>query len=167
MIETHHLPLVQTASMNDAHFETITLLQTLHKSLEEESKEAILEAFQQLYQQSKSHYEHEEQMMIEKKFPPFPAHKQEHDASLEQMQTVINQFETEADRALVLAFLLNDFEPFFLTHTQTMDAVTAIFLENSEAHLPYWEKLVPRKRQKENDKKQSEQSRATKSDNKE
>jgi len=130
--------------MNDTHFEALQLINQLSSALDAADTDLIQEKFEKLFEHTKSHYESEEVLMLEKKFPPYPAHKEDHDASLEEMQKELLQFSKTRDIDTARVYVEQKLIPWFLRHTETMDAVTSIFLENSEAHLPYWERLVPR-----------------------
>jgi hemerythrin len=144
MIEPFSLPMLHTASMNDTHFESIVKINALSAAIE--SAEGIDLALRALIEHTEAHYAEEEQQMLEKKFPPYPAHKEEHDASMAQMRQAAADFFENNDARALQTYLDLELIPFFLKHTETMDAVTSIFLENSEAHLPHWERLVPRNR---------------------
>jgi hemerythrin len=135
--------------MNDTHFEAMTLINALSTSVTSGEAEAIDAAFSELIDHTREHYQKEEAMMLEKKFPPYPAHKEDHDNSLKEMEREAEHFTQSRDVEALWAYVNNELIPWFLRHTETMDAVTSIFLENSEAHLPYWERLVPRNKQPE------------------
>jgi len=132
--------------MNDTHFEALQLINGLSSALDTGDADFISQKFEKLLEQTKTHYESEEALMLEKKFPPYPAHKEDHDASLAEMQQEMMEFAQTRDINAVRVYVDQKLIPWFLRHTETMDAVTSIFLENSEAHLPYWERLVPRKK---------------------
>ena len=146
MIESYLLPMLRTPSMNDAHFESVLRINQLATALQQADEAEIGEKLSALIEQTKSHYAHEEALMLDKKFPPYPAHKEEHDESLQAMQKAATDFADTKDVEALHYYVEHDLIPWFLRHTETMDAVTSIFLENSEAHLPYWERLVPRKK---------------------
>ena len=130
--------------MNDTHFEAVLLINQLASAIQNAAIDEIDETFKALIEHTQAHYKKEETMMLEKKFPPYPAHKEEHDASLEDLQKAASHFAQTKDVDAARTYVERDLIPSFLKHTETMDAVTSIFLENSEAHLPYWERLVPR-----------------------
>lgn len=138
--------MLHTPTMNDTHFEAMTLINTLASCVPTGDAEAINTAFSELIEHTRDHYRKEEEMMLEKKFPPYPAHKEDHDNSLAEMEREAAGFKASGDVEALSAYVNNELIPWFLRHTETMDAVTSIFLENSEAHLPYWERLVPRNR---------------------
>lgn len=145
MIEPHLLPILHTPSMNDTHFEALLHVNRLSTALQQADIGEINEAFAALIEHTKAHYAQEEHMMLEKKFPPYPAHKEDHDNSLAQMEKEASDFARSQDIEALTTYVRQTLIPWFLTHTETMDAVTSIFLENSEAHLPHWERLLPRK----------------------
>ncbi len=144
LIEPQHLPLLHTPSMNDTHYEAVLLINRLSDAIESTDTEAITTTFETLIDHTKAHYRQEEEAMLEKKFPPYAAHKEDHDGSLDEMRKAAADFARTKDVEALKTYIDNTLVPWFLRHTETMDAVTSIFLENSEAHLPHWERLVPR-----------------------
>lgn len=147
MITPDQLPMVHTPSMNDRHFEAILLINKLSSAVNNNDVDAVNEVFFELLEHTKEHCAHEEEMMLEKKFPPYLAHKEEHDLALDDMQKAATSFSQTNEMEAVQRYLEVNLTPWFLQHSETMDAVTSIFLENSEAHLPYWDRLVPRSKQ--------------------
>lgn len=145
MIESYQLPMLHTPSMNDTHFETVQLLNALSAAMQSGDTHEIGNRFDALFEHTQAHYREEEALMLEKKFPPYPAHKEEHDDNLEQLQKAASAFAETKDIVALGKYMELELIPWFLKHTETMEAVTSIFLENSEVHLPYWERLVPRK----------------------
>lgn len=138
--------MVETASMNDMHFDMILLINQLSGAAENEDVDAVNKAFDEIFEHLREHCQHEEEMMLDKKFPPYPAHKEEHDLALDDMQKAAAAFRDTKDMAAVKKYVELNLSPWFLQHTETMDAVTSMFLENSEVHLAYWERLKPRQK---------------------
>lgn len=145
LIQPEYLPMVRTLSMNDAHYESMMLMNKLFSALEYEKVQIIHELLDELFTHTCHHFEDEEAMMVEKRFPPYLAHKEEHDDTLKQMRNEIAQFTEIEDKIVLKNYLEDNLAPWFLRHTETMDAVTSMFLENSEVHLAFWERLKPRK----------------------
>ncbi|QSZ40771.1 hypothetical protein GJV85_01100 [Sulfurimonas aquatica] len=145
MISPDKLPMVETASMNDTHFDTILLINKLSTAVDAKDINSISELFIELIEHTEQHCKNEEEMMIEKKFPPYPAHKEEHDLALDDMRNAALKFTETKDIDAVKKYVDLNLAPWFLQHTETMDAVTSMFLENSELHRVYWDRLVPRK----------------------
>lgn len=144
MIEPQYLPMLRTASMNDTHFEEMMLINQLSSAIQNADVEEINDIFTQLLEHTQNHYRHEEEMMLEKKFPPYPAHKEEHDNSLAEMRQEASSFNETENIEAARVYVEENLAPWFLRHTETMDQVTSLFLENSEAHMPHWERLIPR-----------------------
>jgi len=146
LITQDQLPMVDTISMNDTHFDAMLLINKLSTAVEENNTQAISEGFKELLEHTKQHCKNEEEMMLEKKFPPYQAHKDEHDLALGDMQEAASGFEQTKEVLAVKKYLELNLVPWFLQHTETMDAVTSMFLENSEVHLAYWDRLKPRQK---------------------
>lgn len=144
MIEHNQLPMVHTASMNDTHYEAMLLINKLSTAVQSANVESVNEVFSELIEHTIEHSKKEEEMMLEKKFPPYLAHKEEHDLAMADMQKAASDFAQTNEMEPVEKYLEVNLTPWFLQHSETMDAVTSMFLENSEAHRPYWDRLVPR-----------------------
>lgn len=147
MIEPYQLPMLKTPVMNDMHYEAVLLINQLSSAIQNADTDEIEKTLQSLIDHTREHYGKEENLMLEKGFPPYAAHKEEHDGSLVEMEKEASHFLQTKDANALGRYVENSLIPFFLRHTETMDAVTSIFLENSEDHLPYWERLVPRKQE--------------------
>ena len=139
------LPMVHTASMNDTHLDAMLLINKLTQALESSNVDDAKATFSELFEHTLDHCKKEEVMMEEKQFPPYLAHKQEHDAAVDDMQKASVNFTETEDFVTALKYVELNLTPWFLQHTETMDAVTSMFLENSEVHKEYWDRLVPRK----------------------
>ena len=146
MITQDQLPMVDTVSMNDTHFDAMLLINKLSTAIQSTNVDAVNEVFIELLEHTKQHCKNEEEMMIEKKFPPYQAHKDEHDLALDDMQKAATSFSETQDFEAAKKYVELNLSPWFLQHTETMDAVTSMFLENSEVHLAYWDRLKPRQK---------------------
>ena len=146
MIQQAQLPMVQTSSMNDFHLQDMLSLNKIESlAVRKDSKELEEELLTYL-DHTKEHFAHEEEMMIEKKFPPYLHHKEEHDKALKNLENMISEFQTSKNPVVVLDYLEKTLIPWFLQHVETLDSVTSMFLENSEEHLKFWENLDWEKR---------------------
>ena len=146
MITPEQLPMVHTPSMNDTHFDTMLLINKLSTAIKSTNVDTINKVFIELIDHTKEHYKEEEEMMVEKKFPPYLAHKEEHDIALDDMKKAATEFTNTENLENAEKYIALNLTPWFLQHTETMDAVTSMFLENSEAHLEHWERLKPREK---------------------
>ena len=114
LIEPQYLPMLQTASMNDTHFEEMMLINALASALEDTDVAVINNAFATLIEHTKEHYRHEEEMMLEKKFPPYPAHKEDHDTSLAEMQKAASNFKETENIDIARLYVNGHLIPWFL-----------------------------------------------------
>lgn len=141
LIRQDQLEIIPTPSMNDAHLEAMLLINKLSTAIQNSDAGAVNETFIELIEHTKGHCKHEEEMMQEKKFPPFLAHKEEHDIALKDMQKAATDFQKTEDFQTSKKYIDSNLSPWFIRHTETMDHVTSMFLENSEAHLPVWNRM--------------------------
>ena len=134
--------MVATPSMNDTHLEAMLLINQLSKTIESGNVEAVNEVFSELIEHTQEHCKHEEEMMVEKKFPKYSDHKKEHDEALAEMQKAASELKSTQDVQAAKKYVDFTLAPWFVRHTETMDTVTSMFIENSETHLPYWEEMI-------------------------
>ena len=142
MIRQDQLEMVATPSMNDTHLEAMLLINKLSSLIQNADANAITETLEELIVHTKEHCKNEEELMVEKKFPKYLDHKKEHDDALEGMRQVILRFGDTGDIEAVQKYIDFNLAPWFIRHTETMDTVTSMFIENSEKHLPYWEEMI-------------------------
>ena len=142
LITQDQLEMVATPSMNNTHLEAMLLINQLSKTIDTNNKEAINEVFSELIEHTQEHCKHEEELMVEKKFPKYLDHKQEHDDTLVEMQKVALEFKDTQNIEATKKYVDFTLAPWFVRHTETMDTVTSMFIENSETHLPYWEEMI-------------------------
>lgn len=141
MIRQDQLEIVQTAGMNDRHLEAMLFINKLSTAILNSNVDVVNETFKELIEHSLEHFKYEEEMMEEKKFPPYLAHKEEHDLALEDMNKAAEDFAKTEDFEACKKYVDKNLEAWFVRHTETMDTVTSMFLENSEAHLPVWNRM--------------------------
>ena len=142
LITQDQLEMVATSSMNNTHLEAMLLINKLSKTIESGEIKVVNEIFTELIEHTQEHCKHEEEMMVEKKFPKYLDHKKEHDEALSEMQKVALEFKNTQDIEVAKKYIDFNLTPWFIRHTETMDTVTSMFLENSETHLPYWEQMI-------------------------
>lgn len=123
LIKPEYLPMVRTLSMNDAHFDSMSLMNKLFMALDHDNTEGINDTINELLTHTEEHFKDEESMMVEKRFPPYLAHKEEHDEVMTQMYEEASRFRETEDRHVLKNYLESNLAPWFLRHTETMDAV--------------------------------------------
>lgn len=142
MITQEQLEMVATPSMNNIHLEAMLLINQLSRTIDEGNKDTVNEVFAELIEHTQEHCKHEEELMVEKKFPKYLDHKKEHDDALDEMQKVALEFKNLQNFESAKKYIDFNLAPWFVRHTETMDTVTSMFIENSETHLPYWEEMI-------------------------
>ncbi|NVJ52046.1 MAG: hemerythrin family protein [Campylobacteraceae bacterium] len=136
LINKNDLPLVAEEFMNDVHYEDVDIINDLYEKLlnymETETKEnkiIVIDAFQEWYDHTVSHFKGEEDKMLELNFPPYMMHKSEHERCLEQMRQVLDYFIKNNDKEFLKSYLETDLLNWLINHIQTMDTVTAMFFK--------------------------------------
>lgn len=136
LINKNDLPLVAEDFMNDVHYEDVDIINNLYEKLlnyidseTKENKNIVIDAYQDWYDHTVSHFKGEEDKMIELNFPPYMMHKGEHEKCLEQMRQVLDYFIKNDDKEFLKSYLELDLINWLVNHIQTMDTVTAMFFK--------------------------------------
>jgi hemerythrin len=136
LIDKTNLPMVAKDDMNDVHLEDVDIINDLYelvlayeKDFSEENKQKIDEQYQEWFKHTIVHFANEEEMMREKSFPPYPVHKGEHDNALSTMDRVFLSWQSTGDIQVLKGYLEEELPTWLVHHIQTMDTVTAMFLE--------------------------------------
>lgn len=129
MITQEQLPMVAMSSMNDTHLEEILIVNKLDDAAKNNETEAVHEILKQLLEHTSMHFSGEEEMMEEALFPAFKMHKSEHDRHLHELKSIIKYFEEHKDTNAIHAYIEGNLTPWLINHIETMDTVTAMFLQ--------------------------------------
>ena len=137
VLNKESMPRVAMDFMNDVHEQDIDIVNDLYASALEyeknpsaESKTALMSKYSAWFEHTIEHFQGEEVLMIEKKFPPYPMHKSEHDNALARMDDVYRNFEKDGDIAALKQYLSQTVPQWFVQHVQSMDTVTAMFFSS-------------------------------------
>ena len=129
MLRPEELPMVAMQSMNDTHLEDLMLINQLLSAAQSKNHAATKIFLDELVEHTIAHFSGEEEMMREKKFPPYPVHKGEHDRVLKELKNIQKIFnEGEGDFALITSYIEGSLTPWLIDHIKTLDTVTAMFL---------------------------------------
>ena len=129
MITQEQLPMVAMPSMNDTHLEEILIINKLDNAAQNNETEAVREILNELLEHTAIHFFDEEDMMEEALFPAFKMHKSEHDRHLHELKSIIQYFEKHKDTNAIHAYIKGNLTPWLINHIETMDTVTAMFLQ--------------------------------------
>lgn len=129
LITQEQLPMVALPSMNDTHLEETLIINRLHAAAKDNNTQAVSEILQELLEHTSMHFLNEEEMMEEALFPAFQKHKSEHDRHLHELKSVIKYFEEHKDTKAISAYIEGNLKPWMIHHIETMDTMTAIFLQ--------------------------------------
>ncbi len=131
MITQDQLPMVAMTSMNDTHLEDIIIINKLSEAVVNKDTVLTNSILEELIEHTITHFSGEEEMMREKSFPPYLVHKGEHDRVLNELKAIAQGFsQSDGDFQLVMAYVDGSLIPWLINHIQTLDTVTAMFLQN-------------------------------------
>lgn len=113
--------------MDETHKEFVTLL----NQLEEVDDRAFPILFERLIAHTMLHFQLEESLMHESKFPAFAEHKDEHQRILGEL----NQFKKRVDKGLVAFgrnYIHSRMPEWFCLHAATMDSALVAHMNNTQ-----------------------------------
>jgi hemerythrin len=117
--------------MNEDHREFALMLDHVEREVADSSYEAIDQSLRGLIGHTKAHFEREnEAMQALNHFPPYEAHKGEHDRVIQGLNLMFDTWKETRDREQLRAGLANLWA-WFDIHLETMDTVTAHFIARS------------------------------------
>jgi len=129
LIRQDQLPMVVIPSMNDTHLEEMLIINRLDAAARSNEVEAVPEILQELIEHTRIHFSNEEKRMEEAKFPAFTEHKGEHDRHLHELNALTKYFDRHKDTKAIYIYIEGNLEKWLIHHIQTMDTITAQFLE--------------------------------------
>ena len=136
LIDKNRLPIVDMDFMNETHYEDVDLINDLYKNIELYNQDSSLENFENLKMKYKEWIEHtvnhfatEEEEMVKRGFFAYPFHKGEHDANIEEIKAVWNNFEKSKDILKLKNYIEYDVVNWLINHIKSMDTVTARFFK--------------------------------------
>lgn len=132
LVDLDRIPQVALPFVNQDHREEGRLLNDLHQALQAHRtggpQAAVVATFERLLVHTREHFGREEQAMLRAAFPPFDVHKEEHDRVLEEMVAEGEAFQATGDTDRLWRYVSTAVPGWFVSHIQSMDAVTAQFV---------------------------------------
>ncbi len=124
------LPQIEMEFMNTVHCEELQLVASLVTSLEQGDEHADIDAILSAWlEHTREHFEREERLMDEYRFPPYPVHLSEHQMALESLLSAQKNWLDTRDSDAMLAYITQDWRNWLQQHIMTMDRVTAHFFK--------------------------------------
>lgn len=137
LINQDNMPVVAMDFMNDLHLEDIAIINELYNLIikyenkkTKENKHLINMKYMQWFNHTVNHFKKEEEQMIEKGFPPYPMHKNEHENALNIMNKIFKIWEEAEDINTLKNYIKNELPNWLINHIKTMDTVTAMFFKS-------------------------------------
>ena len=122
-------PQVPLDFMNRDHKEFIAQRDKLLGLLYSYAPVDVLDsALDELLEHTRQHFAEEDRQMIEKRFPPYLAHKTEHERALGYMATHIAAWKQCRETEVLTVWLRDALADWLIDHINTMDFVTAFFI---------------------------------------
>lgn len=125
--------MVAIPSMNDTHLEEILIINRLDTAARSYDTKTVGVILKELLEHTVIHFSDEEEMMQETAFPAYLTHKAEHDRHLQELNALIEYFEKNQDPKAIFVYIEGSLSPWLKHHINTMDTVTAMFLQEKHA----------------------------------
>ncbi len=134
LINKQVLPLVAIDFMNEVHAEDADIINELFELIlqyeqnpTEKNKIEINQKYKEWYTHTVDHFQGEEVLMKEKKFPPYPFHKGEHDRALSIMDEKFMEWNKTNNIQSLKQYFIEELPLWLEQHIKSMDTVTAMF----------------------------------------
>ena len=124
-------PEVALEEMNQVHAEELAQVRQLLKALDE--NRPAQEQAQAWLEHTRFHFDNEKGLMAEAGFPPLPIHVAEHDQIWLQMEQQVGAYCQSRDAAGLAGWIRQVWVPWFVQHVNSMDRVTAQFIQQQRA----------------------------------
>lgn len=125
------LPQLPVAFMNEDHEHARQLLERMMALLSEPGAEIgqLGKTCRAFLEHNREHFGREESAMQATGFPPYPVHQSEHSNALGWLERLAVQAEADPDSESLRRAILEELPAWYLRHIQTMDAVTANWID--------------------------------------
>jgi len=138
LIDHNDIPQVAMDFMNEVHKEDVDIINTIFEHIlvydgSEASAKAIDELYSQWIEHTVIHFQNEEIKMREMHFPPYLAHKGEHDRALQEMRNLFSYWQQQRDIQALKIYFIETLPTWLQTHISTMDTVTARFFATGQS----------------------------------
>lgn len=138
LISYTDIPQVEMVFMNEVHKEDVDIINTIFEHIlaydgSEESAKIIDDLYTKWIEHTVNHFHNEEVKMQEMRFPPYLAHKGEHDRALQEMRDLFAHWQQQRDIKALKIYFIETLPAWLQTHISTMDTVTARFFATGQS----------------------------------
>jgi len=138
LISWDEIPQVDMDFMNEVHKEDVDIINNIFEHIlkydeSEESAAVIDELYKEWIAHTVKHFQNEETKMQEMRFPPYLAHKGEHDRALQEMKELFSYWKKHRDIKALKIYFIETLPAWLHNHISTMDTVTARFFATGES----------------------------------
>ncbi|HEY9129122.1 MAG TPA: hemerythrin family protein [Sulfurovum sp.] len=138
LITWDEIPKVDMDFMNEVHKEDVDIINNIFEHIlsydgSQESAAAIDKLYEEWIEHTVVHFENEEIKMREMRFPPYLAHKGEHDRALQEMRNLFAYWQQQRDIKALKIYFIETLPAWLHTHIATMDTVTARFFATGQS----------------------------------
>ena len=138
LISWDDIPQVDMDFMNEVHKEDVDIINTIFEHIlnydESEARAVEIDTlFTEWIDHTVNHFQNEEIKMQEMRFPPYLAHKGEHDRALQEMRDLFAHWQEHRDIKQLKIYFIEILPAWLYNHISTMDTVTARFFATGQS----------------------------------
>ena len=138
LIEQHEIPQVDMDFMNEVHKEDVDIINNIFEHIlkydgSEESAAVIDALYKEWIEHTVNHFQNEEIKMQDMRFPPYLAHKGEHDRALQEMRDLFAIWKQTRNIKQLKIYFIEILPAWLYNHISTMDTVTARFFATGQS----------------------------------
>ncbi len=132
LLAVEEIPQVEMEFMNKTHAEEVTILNEIFEAIlnydeTQEANDKLDELYTTWLEHTIEHFKTEEVKMQEMRFPPYMAHKGEHDRALQEMRNIFSTWQQQRDIKKLKIYFIEVVPAWLENHIATMDTITARF----------------------------------------
>lgn len=134
-IAIEELPKVAVDEMNDVHQNEVNIVNKLYEDIVNYESghsdlEKVKDSFAHFLNDVISHFTFENELMKEYNFFAYNMHRAEHDRVISELKYLEKILNEKGDVKAVKDYLICNFKPWLISHVQSMDTVTAMYISN-------------------------------------
>ena len=131
VLEYEDVPQVAMDAMNEVHREELMIVNNIHSAILSNDVMEITQLCGQWLEHTKAHFAKENGLMEKYAFPAFHCHYGEHVEALQGLESIIRDWNDNADLKALTAYVVEIWPQWYVTHISTMDTVTSAFIKQS------------------------------------
>lgn len=129
VLEPGQIPQVAMEAMNGVHREELDIVNNVSAAIAAHDLEKTTQLCEQWLEHTRAHFDRENTLMEQYKFPAYHCHHGEHVEALDGLGSVLKDWRDTNDLDALAAYVREVWPKWYVNHISTMDAVTSAFIK--------------------------------------